>query len=83
MKGHGVCLQVVEAALKDACMDKDQVDWLVLHQANQRILDSAATRLGVPSDRVISNLAGRIHIQHILSLYLLTRKFSICPPLKL
>ncbi len=26
-------------------------------QANQRILDSAATRLGVPSDRVISNLA--------------------------
>ncbi|BDA51447.1 3-oxoacyl-[acyl-carrier-protein] synthase 3 [Coccomyxa sp. Obi] len=48
---------VVEAALKDASMDKDQVDWLVLHQANQRILDSAATRLGVPSDRVISNLA--------------------------
>lgn len=48
---------VVEAALKDAGMDKEQVDWLVLHQANQRILDSAATRLGIPSNRVISNLA--------------------------
>ena len=82
MNVHAVSLQVVEAALKDACMDKDQVDWLVLHQANQRILDSAATRLGVPSDRVISNLAGRIHIQHTLSPYLLTRKFSTCPPLK-
>ncbi|KAK9918201.1 hypothetical protein WJX75_002223 [Coccomyxa subellipsoidea] len=48
---------VVEAALADAGVSKDDVDWLVLHQANQRILDSAATRLGVPSDRVISNLA--------------------------
>lgn len=50
-------LQVVEAALADAEMHKDDVDFLVLHQANQRILDSAATRLGVPSERVISNLA--------------------------
>ncbi len=66
MRGYGVCMQVVEAALKDASMDKDQVDWLVLHQANQRILDSAATRLGVPSDRVISNLAGRNHIPNTL-----------------
>ena len=43
--------------MADAGVSKDDVDWLVLHQANQRILDSAATRLGVPSDRVISNLA--------------------------
>ncbi|KAK9918648.1 hypothetical protein WJX75_005644 [Coccomyxa subellipsoidea] len=48
---------VVEAALADAGVSKDDVDWLVLHQANQHILDSAATRLGVPSDSVISNLA--------------------------
>lgn len=48
---------VVELALKDADLAKDKVDWLVLHQANQRILDSAAQRLGVPSDRVVSNLA--------------------------
>ena len=35
----------------------EAIDWLVLHQANQRILDAAAARLGVPPDRVISNLA--------------------------
>ncbi|CAL5224106.1 g6737 [Coccomyxa viridis] len=48
---------VVEQALKDADMHKDAIDFLVLHQANQRILDSAAQRLGVPSERVVSNLA--------------------------
>jgi 3-oxoacyl-[acyl-carrier-protein] synthase III len=49
---------VVEAALKDAGLPgPEAIDWLVLHQANQRILDAAASRLGVPPDRVISNLA--------------------------
>ena len=58
-------MQVVEQALKDADMHKDAIDFLVLHQANQRILDSAAQRLGVPSERVVSNLAGeRPQLQH-------------------
>jgi len=48
---------VLEAALKDAGLTPSSIDWLVLHQANQRILDAAATRLGVPADRVVSNLA--------------------------
>ena len=49
---------VVEAALADAGLPgPGAIDWLVLHQANQRILDSAAARLGVPPDRVVSNLA--------------------------
>jgi 3-oxoacyl-[acyl-carrier-protein] synthase-3 len=48
---------VVEGALADAGMDKSEIDWLVLHQANARILSSAAERLGVPADRVVSNLA--------------------------
>lgn len=43
---------VIEAALKQANLEKDQVDWLVMHQANQRILDAAATRLGLPAERV-------------------------------
>lgn len=38
-------------------MDKDEIDWLVLHQANARILSAAADRLGVPQDRVVSNVA--------------------------
>lgn len=48
---------VLEAALQDAGLPPSAIDWLVLHQANQRILDAAASRLGVPSDRVVSNLA--------------------------
>ncbi|MDT7581462.1 MAG: 3-oxoacyl-[acyl-carrier-protein] synthase [Pseudonocardiales bacterium] len=35
----------------------EDVDWFVGHQANQRILDAVAKRLGVAADRVVSNLA--------------------------
>ncbi len=35
----------------------DQIDWLLLHQANQRILDAVAARFHIPPDRVLSNLA--------------------------
>ncbi|KAF5828682.1 thiolase-like protein [Dunaliella salina] len=48
--------QVIDRALADAGMQKEQIDWLVMHQANQRILDSVAQRLCLPADRVISNL---------------------------
>lgn len=43
---------VIEAALSTAGLSKEDVDWLVMHQANQRILDAAATRLGLPPERV-------------------------------
>lgn len=49
--------EVIEKALFRAGMSTDQVDWLLLHQANQRILDAVAQRLSIPSDRVISNMA--------------------------
>ncbi|EDY37136.1 3-oxoacyl-(acyl-carrier-protein) synthase III [Cyanobium sp. PCC 7001] len=35
----------------------DQLDWLLLHQANQRILDAVAERFAMPPERVLSNLA--------------------------
>ena len=35
----------------------DQLDWLLLHQANQRILDAVAQRFSMPQEQVISNLA--------------------------
>ena len=34
----------------------DDISWLILHQANQRILDTIAEKLCIPSDKVISNL---------------------------
>jgi 3-oxoacyl-[acyl-carrier-protein] synthase III len=50
---------VIDAALKQAQLTKDDVDWLVMHQANQRILDAAAQRLGLPAERVSCALLGR------------------------
>ena len=35
----------------------DQLDWLLLHQANQRILDAVAQRFSMPQEQVLSNLA--------------------------
>ena len=35
----------------------DQLDWLLLHQANQRILDAVAQRFSMPREQVLSNLA--------------------------
>jgi 3-oxoacyl-[acyl-carrier-protein] synthase-3 len=49
--------EVIEKALFQAGMTPAEIDWLVLHQANQRIIDAAATRLKVPPEKVLSNLA--------------------------
>ncbi|MFM9042452.1 MAG: 3-oxoacyl-[acyl-carrier-protein] synthase III C-terminal domain-containing protein, partial [Vulcanococcus sp.] len=35
----------------------DQLDWLLLHQATQRILDAVADRYKIPHDQVLSNLS--------------------------
>jgi 3-oxoacyl-[acyl-carrier-protein] synthase-3 len=49
--------EVIEKALHRANLTAEQVDWLLLHQANQRILDAVAQRLKIPNERVLSNLA--------------------------
>jgi 3-oxoacyl-[acyl-carrier-protein] synthase-3 len=48
---------VLEALLEATATEAGQLDWLLLHQANQRILDAVASRLGIPEERVLSNLA--------------------------
>jgi 3-oxoacyl-[acyl-carrier-protein] synthase-3 len=48
---------VLSQLLADAGIPADQIDWLLLHQANQRILDAVADRLAVPPARVLSNLS--------------------------
>ncbi|KAL9250834.1 Beta-ketoacyl-[acyl-carrier-protein] synthase III, chloroplastic-like protein [Drosera capensis] len=47
----------VETALEKAGISSSSIDWLLLHQANQRIIDAVATRLELPPERVISNIA--------------------------
>ncbi|WP_017656223.1 beta-ketoacyl-ACP synthase III [Fortiea contorta] len=49
--------EVIDKALFQANLTVDQIDWLLLHQANQRILDAVAQRLNIPQHKVISNLA--------------------------
>ncbi|XP_019162984.1 PREDICTED: 3-oxoacyl-[acyl-carrier-protein] synthase 3 A, chloroplastic-like [Ipomoea nil] len=49
--------QSIEASLQKAGLTNSSIDWLLLHQANQRIIDAVATRLDIPSEHVISNLS--------------------------
>jgi 3-oxoacyl-[acyl-carrier-protein] synthase-3 len=48
---------ILEQLLEHKSVTADAVDWLLLHQANQRILDAVADRFSVPSEKVLSNLA--------------------------
>ncbi len=48
--------QTVEESLKKCDLAPSAIDWLVPHQANQRIIDSAATRLGTPPEKVVINI---------------------------
>ena len=48
---------ILKALLKDTDTQPEQLDWLLLHQANQRILDAVADRFAIPHNQVLSNLA--------------------------
>ena len=43
-------------ALEEANLTADDVDWLLLHQANIRIMEVVAKRLKIPFEKVIRNL---------------------------
>ncbi|QYR53956.1 ketoacyl-ACP synthase III [Lysobacter soyae] len=44
---------VVEEALEANGLDRHEIDWLIPHQANLRIIEATAKRLDMPMDRVI------------------------------
>ncbi|MDR0449408.1 MAG: ketoacyl-ACP synthase III [Rickettsiales bacterium] len=44
------------AVLESAGMTKDDIDWLLPHQANMRIIISASEKIGFPMDKVITNV---------------------------
>ena len=44
---------VVDEALAANALTKTQIDWLVPHQANIRIISATARRIGLPLERVI------------------------------
>jgi len=47
---------ILENLFKKLNYTSYEVDWLVLHQANQRILDSVGDRLKIPGEKILSNL---------------------------
>lgn len=49
--------EVLTECIEEAGMTIDEVDWLLLHQANIRIMETVAKRLGMPMSKVITNLA--------------------------
>ena len=46
----------IESILERNNLPKDDVDWLVPHQANKRIIDVVGNFLNLPSDRVMLNI---------------------------
>ena len=47
---------ILEKLFRETNFSSDEVDWLLLHQANQRILDSVGDRLKIPKEKILSNL---------------------------
>jgi len=48
--------EVLGEAMENAGIEAGQIDWLVLHQANIRIMETVAKKLGIPMEKVITNL---------------------------
>jgi len=51
-----VMKQATEEAVEQAGMSLDEINWIIPHQANQRIIETAARRLKMPMERVVVNL---------------------------
>jgi len=49
-------VEATEEALTRANLTVDEIDLLVVHQANERIIDAAARRLHVPDEKVFKNV---------------------------
>jgi 3-oxoacyl-[acyl-carrier-protein] synthase-3 len=49
--------EVVEQVLAEAGMKKSDIDWLIPHQANLRIIAATARKLNLPMERVVLTVA--------------------------
>lgn len=49
----GKISDVVEGALEKAGKTADDLDWLVPHQANRRIIEASGKKLGIPLEKVV------------------------------
>jgi 3-oxoacyl-[acyl-carrier-protein] synthase-3 len=49
--------EIIEKVCFQAGLKPEALDWLALHQANQRILDAVGERLGISQEKILTNLA--------------------------
>jgi 3-oxoacyl-[acyl-carrier-protein] synthase III len=49
--------EAIGKAMFRANLNAEDIDWLLLHQANQRIMDAVAKRLQIPPEKILSNIA--------------------------
>jgi 3-oxoacyl-[acyl-carrier-protein] synthase III len=56
---HAVAMiaDVIEDAFKATGYSVDDIDWFVPHQANQRIIDDSAKKLGIAPEKVVTTVA--------------------------
>ena len=47
---------IIDKLLRKTNYNSDKIDWLLLHQANQRILDAVGERLKISKEKILSNL---------------------------
>mgnify|MGYP001312341530 CR=1 FL=1 len=53
-----VLQESLQKAVEKAGLTVEDLDWVVPHQANIRILETAARRLGLPMERMVVEIAG-------------------------
>ncbi len=49
----GMITDVIEDSFSAAGVTADDIDWFVPHQANRRIIDASARKLGIPTEKVV------------------------------
>jgi len=52
----GMITDVIEATFAQAGICADDIDWFVPHQANRRIIDASARKLGIAEDKVVATV---------------------------
>lgn len=77
-----VLAEVAEEVLLSAGLTSEQLDWLIPHQANVRIIQATAKRLHIPVDRCVVTVAdhGNTSAASIpLALDMAVRSGKVCP----
>jgi len=48
--------EAIEGALSQSGFKSEDIDWFVPHQANKRIIDATAHRIGLSDDKIMVNI---------------------------